>query len=36
MAEITNELLKQAIADAEAVRQTAIANAKIALELSPC
>jgi hypothetical protein len=32
MAEITNELLKQAIADAEAVRQTAIANAKIALE----
>ncbi len=32
MAEIKNELLKQAIADAEAVRQTAIANAKIALE----
>jgi len=32
MAQITNELLKQAIADAEAVRQTAIANAKIALE----
>ena len=32
MAEITNQLLKQAIADAEAVRQTAIANAKIALE----
>lgn len=32
MAEITNQLLKDAIADAEAVRQTAIANAKIALE----
>jgi hypothetical protein len=32
MADITNELLKQAIADAETVRQTAIANAKIALE----
>lgn len=32
MAEITNKLLKQAIADAEAVRETAIANAKLALE----
>ena len=32
MAEITNELLKQAIADADAVRDMAIANAKIALE----
>jgi hypothetical protein len=32
MAQITNQLLKDAIADAEAVRQTAIANAKIALE----
>jgi hypothetical protein len=33
-AEITNELLKQAVADAEAVRDTAIANAKLALEES--
>lgn len=32
MAEITNKLLKQAIADAEAVRETAIANAKLVLE----
>ena len=32
MAEITNELLKSAIADAEAVRETAIANAKVVLE----
>lgn len=32
--EITNELLKQAVADAEAVRDTAIANAKLALEES--
>lgn len=32
MAQITNQLLKDAIADAETVRQTAIANAKIALE----
>jgi hypothetical protein len=32
MAEITNELLKQAIADADAVRDMAIANAKLALE----
>lgn len=32
MAEISNQLLRDAIADAEAVRQTAIANAKIALE----
>lgn len=32
MAEITNKLLKQAIADAEAVRGTAIANAKLVLE----
>ena len=32
MAEITNDLLKQAIADADAVRDMAIANAKIALE----
>ncbi len=32
MAQITNELLKQAIADADAVRDMAIANAKIALE----
>lgn len=29
---ITNELLKQAIADAEAVRETAVANAKLVLE----
>jgi hypothetical protein len=34
MAKITNELLKQAVADAEAVRETAIANAKLALEES--
>jgi hypothetical protein len=34
MAEITNKLLKQAIADAEAVRETAIANAKLVLEES--
>jgi hypothetical protein len=34
MAEITNELLKRAVADAEAVRETAIANAKLALEES--
>ena len=32
MAEITNELLKGAIADADAVRDMAIANAKLALE----
>jgi hypothetical protein len=32
MAEITNSLLKQAIADAEAVRETAVANAKLVLE----
>ena len=32
MAEIKNELLRQAIADADAVRDMAIANAKIALE----
>lgn len=32
MAEIKNKLLKQAIADAEAVRETAIANAKLVLE----
>jgi hypothetical protein len=31
-AEITNKLLKEAIADAEAVRQTAIENAKLSLE----
>jgi len=34
MPQITNELLKQAVADAEAVRDTAIANAKLALEES--
>lgn len=34
MARITNELLRQAVADAEAVRDTAIANAKLALEES--
>lgn len=34
MAKITNELLKEAIADAESVRETAIANAKIQLEES--
>lgn len=34
MQEITNQLLKEAIADAEAVRQTAIANAKLSLEES--
>ena len=34
MAEFTNDLLKQAIADAERVRETAIANAKIQLEES--
>jgi hypothetical protein len=32
MAKITNKLLKQAIADAEAVRETAMANAKLVLE----
>jgi hypothetical protein len=32
MTQITNELLKQAIADAEAVRETAVANAKLVLE----
>jgi hypothetical protein len=32
MARITNDLLKQAIADAEAVRETAVANAKLVLE----
>lgn len=32
MAQITNTLLKQAIADAEAVRETAVANAKLVLE----
>jgi len=30
--EFTNKLLKEAIADAEAVRQTAIENAKLSLE----
>lgn len=34
MAEITNKLLKEAIADAEAVRETAVANAKLVLEES--
>ena len=34
MASITNDLLKEAIADAERVRETAIANAKIQLEES--
>jgi hypothetical protein len=34
MATITNKLLKEAIADAEAVRETAIANAKLVLEES--
>ena len=32
MSKITNQLLKDAIADAEAVRQTAIENAKLSLE----
>jgi hypothetical protein len=32
MTQITNDLLKQAIADAEAVRETAVANAKLVLE----
>ena len=32
MAQITNKLLQQAIADAEAVRETAVANAKLVLE----
>jgi hypothetical protein len=32
MAEITNKLLREAIADAEAVRETAVANAKMVLE----
>jgi hypothetical protein len=32
MTKITNSLLKQAIADAEAVRETAVANAKLVLE----
>ncbi len=30
--EFTNKLLREAIADAEAVRQTAIENAKLSLE----
>jgi len=34
MAEFTNDLLKEAIADAEQVRETAIANAKLQLEES--
>jgi len=34
MPSITNKLLKEAIADAEAVRETAIANAKLVLEES--
>lgn len=34
MASITNDLLKEAIADAERVRETAIANAKLQLEES--
>jgi len=34
MARITNDLLKEAIADAERVRETAIANAKLQLEES--
>jgi hypothetical protein len=34
MTQITNKLLKEAIADAEAVRETAIANAKLVLEES--
>jgi hypothetical protein len=34
MSKITNKLLKEAIADAEAVRETAIANAKLVLEES--
>ena len=34
MAEITNKLLREAIADAEAVRETAVANAKLVLEES--
>lgn len=34
MAKITNTLLQQAIADAEAVRETAVANAKLVLEES--
>ncbi len=34
MAKITNDLLREAIADAERVRETAIANAKIQLEES--
>jgi hypothetical protein len=34
MSSITNKLLKEAIADAEAVRETAIANAKLVLEES--
>ena len=32
MAEFTNDLLREAIADAEQVRETAIANAKLQLE----
>jgi hypothetical protein len=32
MAKITNKLLQEAIADAEAVRETAVANAKLVLE----
>jgi len=34
MTKITNDLLKEAIADAESIRETAIANAKIQLEES--
>lgn len=34
MSKITNKLLREAIADAEAVRETAIANAKLVLEQS--
>ena len=34
MAEFTNDLLREAIADAEQVRETAIANAKLQLEES--
>jgi hypothetical protein len=34
MSKITNKLLREAIADAEAVRETAIANAKLVLEES--
>ena len=34
MAEFKNDLLREAIADAEQVRETAIANAKLQLEES--